>query len=172
MGAWIMTYTGKRMYPLEPKVKDIHIIDIAHSLSLQCRFTGHTSSFYSVAEHSVRVSEACCAKNAYWGLLHDASEAYLSDMARPIKRYSGVFEVYIQAEKKLMEVIAKKFGLEGTCSPDVKIMDNVLLSTEGRDLMSSTEGWSELREPLKETIVPWDSITAERKFLEKFEELQ
>src|SRR5271165_7548492 len=86
-GDWIQTYTGRVMYPLDPRPEEINIIDIAHALSNLCRFTGHVRTFYSVAEHSVRVSQHCDPKDALWGLLHDASEAYLADMSRPMKRY-------------------------------------------------------------------------------------
>ena len=81
----IITFTGKIIDPINPDPEDIDIRDIAHSLSQQCRFTGHTSEFYSVAEHSVLVSEAVPARDAALGLMHDATEAYLADLAKPIK---------------------------------------------------------------------------------------
>ncbi|MFG0247924.1 MAG: phosphohydrolase, partial [Phycisphaeraceae bacterium JB051] len=78
--SWIQTYTGKAFYPLREDPGIIDIRDIAHALSLQCRFNGHCSDFYSVAQHSVHVSEVVPQAFALWGLLHDAAEAYMSDL--------------------------------------------------------------------------------------------
>lgn len=107
---WIQTYTGARFYPLEPDAGLIRIEDIAHSLSMQCRYTGHTSRFYSVAEHSLIL-----AKEFHTGwhyrlvaLLHDAAEAYLSDIPRPLKRLPE-FAFYREAEDRLQEMIFDKF---------------------------------------------------------------
>ena len=88
---WITTYTGQHFYPLDPRPHEVNMLDIAHALSMICRFNGHTQFFYSVAEHSIR-----CAYHAHeqWpdrielqlaALLHDASEAYLCDIPRPVK---------------------------------------------------------------------------------------
>src|ERR1017187_10636100 len=76
----ITTFSGIHFWPLLPNPADIRIEDIAHALSNQCRFAGHAREFYSVAEHSVRVSQLCPPEDALWGLLHDASEAYLTDV--------------------------------------------------------------------------------------------
>jgi hypothetical protein len=82
-GPYIVTYTGRRFHFLDPKIDEISIEDIAHALSNVCRFTGHTKRFYSVAEHSCLVSALC--DNRLEGLLHDASEAYMSDLSSPLK---------------------------------------------------------------------------------------
>lgn len=70
---WIATFTGGVFFPLAPRVEDVRISDIAHALSMLCRFAGHTRGFYSVAQHSVLVSRLCSQQDALWGLLHDAS---------------------------------------------------------------------------------------------------
>ena len=86
----ILTYSGKVFDPVNPIAADIRIEDIAHALAHQCRFSGHTIEHYSVAEHSVRVS-GLLEDRGYpyrvqmWGLLHDASEAYLIDLPAPVK---------------------------------------------------------------------------------------
>jgi hypothetical protein len=96
VGDWIQTYSGRQFWPLDPRVEDVHLEDIAHALSNVCRYTGHVREFYSVAEHSVHVSWSCEPEDALWGLLHDASEAYLADMARPVKQN---MPVYVAAER-------------------------------------------------------------------------
>jgi len=83
IGDWIQTYTGKRFWPLDPRPEDVDILDIAHSLSLLCRFTGHTSSFYSVSQHSILVAQEVPKRLRLWALFHDAAEAYIGDIARP-----------------------------------------------------------------------------------------
>ena len=55
-GSWAQTFTGRQFFPLDPDPQDIDIVDIAHSLAMQCRYNGHTDRFYSVAEHCVHVS--------------------------------------------------------------------------------------------------------------------
>jgi hypothetical protein len=78
--------SGKAFYVTDPKPEDIDILDIAHSLSMQCRYNGHTKGFYSVAEHSVLVANLVPPRLRLQALLHDASEAYVGDVIRPIKR--------------------------------------------------------------------------------------
>lgn len=131
---WIETYTGKKFYFLKPNPDDIDIIDIAHSLSMQCRFTGHVEAYMSVAEHSVAVSTIVNKENQLAGLLHDASEAYLSDIASPIKQF---FSQYYEMEDRIMKVIAEKFGFEYPLNEDVKNADSTQLKSEAKHLLSS-----------------------------------
>ena len=133
--SWIQTYSGRRFNPTNPNADAIVIQDIAHSLSMQCRFSGHCSSFYSVAQHSVLVSYLCDQEDAFWGLLHDASEAYLVDIPRPLK-HSGNFDAYLKFEKIMQKAICKRFGLPQKEPPSVKYADTLVLATEARDLMS------------------------------------
>src|SRR5690349_19702773 len=107
-GSWMQTFTGRRFYPLDPKVEDIDPTDIAHALSLICRYGGHVTRFYSVAEHCVLLSHAVSPENALWALLHDATEAYVGDMVRPLKQH---MPAYRDVEDRLMLVIADRFGL-------------------------------------------------------------
>lgn len=106
MSDFIRTISGTKFFPLDPDPKDIHLSDIAHSLSMVCRWAGHIPAFYSVGLHSLYVSYA---GPGLAGLLHDASEAYLGDMAKPIKRGMPEYQHY---ENQLMTVIAQKFGFE------------------------------------------------------------
>lgn len=130
-GNYVVTYTGTRFYPFDPRPEEIFIEDIAHSLSMQCRYNGHSEKFYSVAEHSVHVSHFC--DNKLWGLLHDAAEAYIGDLITPLKTSEG-FGAYRKAEARIMKAVCKRFDLPQEMPEDVKKYDNVLLATEIRDL--------------------------------------
>ena len=172
-GGWLHTFTGKRFYPLDPRPEEICIEDIAHSLSQQGRFAGHSNVFYSVAEHCVRASFAVPdIRDARWALLHDASEAYLVDVPTPLKRLPE-FAAYREAETALMIVICERFGLSVAEPPSVKEADARMLLTEKRDLMSPAPApWG--REdilPYDQKIVPWTAVDAERRFLSRFQEL-
>jgi hypothetical protein len=165
---WIQTYTGTLFTPLEPKPADIHIEDIAHSLSLQCRFTGHCKEFYSVAQHSYLVSLIC--EDPKWGLMHDASEAYLADVARPIK---NSIPDLLKAEEGLQKAIAERFGLSWPMPECLDLADNQVLLAEKRDLLvSSPESWP-LEEmgidPMPEKVEPisW----AKSLFLKRYKDL-
>ena len=109
-GPNINTYTGKKLYFESPSRGDIDIKDIAHALSMLCRFTGHTSQFYSVASHSLLVAEHCEGGPVcrMVGLLHDAAEAYLGDVSSPLK---SLLPTYRDLHEDLLGVIFAKFGL-------------------------------------------------------------
>lgn len=171
-GDWIQTFTGLVMYPLDPRPEDICIEDIAHALSNLCRFTGHCREFYSVADHSVRVSYACDPADALWGLLHDAPEAYIADMSRPVKRYAPFGQMYREIEDGIMRVICEKFNLSISMPRTVKQADTALLMTEKRDLMHGcNKSWEDTGAPLSGTIRPLYPYHARQLFLTRFAEL-
>lgn len=129
---------------LAPSVKDIDIEDIAHALSMICRFGGHTRRHYSVAEHSWRVSIALRQEGAsrleqLEGLMHDAAEAYVGDVTWPLKNSVGM-EGYYEIEHLFEDAIRCRFGLPLKLSAKVKRMDLVLLETEKRDLTNEGPG--------------------------------
>lgn len=184
-GGCILTYTGKVIYPLDPREDEVDIYDIAHALANICRYTGHVESYYSVAEHSVRVSELCeertarahdsaTTQAALEGLLHDASEAYLGDVARPIKQSSYVGKLYGSAEDRLMKLIAEKYGTTWPVTELVGWADHVLLRTEQRDLMPYPNELYNLDEyeMLETNIEPWTPEEAEIEFLDRYKELK
>jgi hypothetical protein len=151
---WMQTYTGKRIDPFNPDPALIDIDDIAWALSNVCRFGGHSERFYSVAEHSVFIAEYLYGtwqrrRLALAGLLHDATEAYLGDVPRPIK-YRPEFAFYREAEAKLEAAIFHKFGLnEFVCHPEIKRVDNAILADEARQLMGDPgESWGLIEKPL------------------------
>lgn len=168
--AWIRTVSGRRFYVLEPRAEDVCIEDIAHALSLQCRFVGHARSFYSVAQHCVLVSRYCNPQDALWGLCHDSSEAFIGDMSAPLKHQPEMSK-FRTVEKHIMAVIAKKFGLDPKEPTGVKDADRRMLLTEARDLGLDVTGWYTEHQPFPETVVPWCAELAEKAFLCRFLEL-
>ena len=167
--SWIQTFTGLRVDPLAPDADALALADIAHALSLLCRFNGHCRVFYSVAEHSVRVARALPREHAPWGLLHDASEAYLADIPRPLKRRLPDYEA---AEERFMRVVATRFGLPWPMPAAVHEADTRLLATEARDLMGADpRAWGLAVEPLSGAIAPWSPAEAEAAFLALWAEL-
>lgn len=164
---WIQTATGRRFYPLSPRAEDVDIRDIAHALSLLCRFNGHSAGFYSVAEHSVRVCDSLPAEHKLWGLLHDAAEAYLGDLPRPLKRQLPAFS---QAEDVVLRCVMDRYGLAWPMPPAVRAADDQLLATEARDLMGAP-AWARGTEPLPAPIEPWTPTHARDLFLERFHTL-
>jgi hypothetical protein len=160
-GAWITTYTGKKFHFLDPQPEEIDIVDIAHHLSLLCRYTGAVREFYSVGEHCIRIAqELKGGKLALAGLLHDASEAYINDISRPVK-YSHKLQ---DTEATITRAIDAKFGIDSS-APEVKYLDNKMLATEARDLMVNVFDWAKLPEPFPYRIVPMDSKSVELQFL-------
>ena len=137
---YIETFTGIKFDFLNPKLDQIDIEDIAHSLSMQVRYTGHCSKFYSIAEHCLLVSYMCSDEFKLYGLLHDASEAYLTDVASPIKPF---LQNYKMMECKVMNVITEKYGLGEFFPEEVHLADMNALRLEITQLMSSKgEGWA------------------------------
>ncbi len=166
---WIQTWSGGRFHPFAPDPAEVRVADIAHALSLLCRFNGHCRAFYSVAEHAVRVSRAVPPEHALAALLHDAAEAYVSDVPRPVRRRVPDFDA---VEARILAVILERFGLPPRLPDAVRAADDALLATELRDLMAPPpEPWALRAEPLPGRIEPWSPAEAERAFLARFAEL-
>lgn len=174
-GDWIQTFSGKKFWPLDPRPEDVALADIAHALAMTCRFGGHTRSFYSVAQHCGIVSalvgdspERLCLP----ALLHDAAEAYLVDMPRPIKRQPELAALK-KIEARIEVAIAERFGFDPAAlhHPDIKKADLVALATEARDLMGVTpnpgEAWG-IEPPAPFKIRPMDPDSAKTEFLAAF----
>ena len=168
-GDWMQSYSGGVFYPLDPRPEDIKLRDIAHALSNLCRFGGHCVSFYSVAEHSVHVSRVVPKEDALWGLLHDATEAYLVDVPRPIKKYLGG---YVEAEARLEAAIKAKFGLVGDMPASVKQADNDVLIAEAEQIMHKPlKLWSTPGKPANVSIKCWAPERACQDFINRYLEL-
>lgn len=170
-GAYITTYTRKRFFPLDPQPRDICIEDICMALSNNCRFTGHTSEFYSVLQHSYYVGMYLQNKGympavVLAGLLHDGSEAYIADVSRPVKHLAD-FGPYRRIEKKIQEVIFKKFGVVEDYKKEVKEADTIMLATEARDLMCDPV-WCHDMPKQEAKIVPKASWRVRNDYMDLF----
>lgn len=163
---WLQTYSGKMFYPGAPTPDMIEIEDIAHALSMMCRFNGHCKEFYSVAEHSVGVANHCAPEYALWGLLHDASEAYIADIVKPAKPY---IPGYFDLEKNIMSVIATKFGLSEIMPKEVKKIDVAILADEMQQLLGPAPSpWILPEKPLGIKLQMLQPKQAKELFLETF----
>ena len=182
-GGWIKTYSGGQFWPLDPRPEEINLADIAHALAHTCRYNGHTEQFYSVAQHSVEVSlavgrEGHDAETQLWGLLHDAGEAYLPDVCRPIKNAMMVMIddipwTFRDVENRIMRCVASKFGIEPREPDIVGEFDFRIMSDEAAWLMDGgTKGWTDFGEPLGIEIVPVRAVMARKRFLERFAQLE
>lgn len=168
-GDWIQTFTGKAFWPLDPRPEDVDIRDIAHALSMQCRYGGHAKHFYSVAEHCVTLSNLVPPEHAFAALMHDAAEAYIVDLPRPIKD-----EVvgYRELDNALTAMILGVFGLPGELPDVVKEYDARILNDERAALMATEPmPWKPCGEPLGARIFGFSPMTAEDRFLRRFREL-
>lgn len=176
-GDWIETYSGRKFHPLDPRPEDVEIEDIAHSLAMQCRFNGHCRFFYSVAEHSVLVArhvESVAGREAaLWALLHDAAEAYVTDVPRPIK---PMLRGYGEIEGRVMAAIAQRFGLPAVMPREVKEADRRILTDEhyrvmGREGPGVVNVWGTDGEALGVVIIGFTPHRATFEFLREFDRL-
>ena len=174
-GGVIQVFSGGMFHVLDPRPEEICIEDIAHGLSMLCRFTGQVRKFYSVAQHSVYVSQYCDPADAMWGLLHDSSENYIADVSRPAKSLPEM-AAYKTIESRIMDAVMWQFGLSTEEPASVKRADILLCDIEARDLMSPAGmkwSWSGAAIgdcPLKITR-GWSPEEAEERFMERYKEL-
>lgn len=169
----ILTVSGKYFGFRDTAGNQVDIHDIAHALSHLCRFNGHVRFFYSVAQHSVSVSKVVPAEYALAGLLHDAAEAYIGDVATPLKQLLAEYKVI---EQQVEAQIADRFDIPFPFPPAVKHADNILLATEVRDLMPAHEDRWPVEtmpdvKPLPAEIVPLRPRDARQLFLMRYQEL-
>lgn len=171
---YIQTWSGRLFNPLNPIKEAIVIQDIAHALARICRFGGHSSHVYTVAQHSVLVSHLCNKHMALDGLLHDASEAYLGDVLSPLKS-SDIFSSYRAVEKQLQHAILERFDCQYRHADanitSIKSADEIALQIEAFNFVPNrNSSWNIAEIPL--IIDPWDSDRAEKEFLFRFFELK
>lgn len=168
--AWIQTYSGRRFFPLDPRVEDIDIVDIAHGLSLTVRYNRQAKFPYSVAQHSVLLADHCPAEMSFLALMHDAHEAYspFGDVARPVKN-----DVVEAAESLIDRAIAAKFELPCPIkNKAIAALDTRILLDERAQVLTHTEhdwGLPADLKPLGIQIDPWPWQIAREKFLNAFD---
>lgn len=175
-GSWMQTFTGRQFFPLDPAADEVDPSDIAHALSLICRYGGHTLRFYSVAEHCVLMSHAVADEHALWALLHDATEAYVGDMVRPLKHHLPQYQAI---EARVWDVIALRFGLRGfnqvtpAMPVEVKEADNRILLDERAALLAPPpHAWQQDGlEPLGVRVQGWPPEVAELRYRARLQEL-
>lgn len=174
MSSQIVTYTGRVVDPLNLRPEQVNIVDIAHSLANQCRFTGHVREFYSVAQHSVLAVEfgkrKFPARTMLPVLMHDGSEAYCSDLARPVKHAAGLGDAYRKVEDAIQAVVAVAFGVPYPFPKYVHQLDNAMLLREQQDLMPR---FRHIESDLvyDEPITGWSPDVAKERFLAMYQDL-
>jgi len=176
---WKQLYTGKRFYSLDPRPEDIDILDIAHGLSMICRFGGHCKQFYSVAQHSVLVARHASQEDCLPALLHDAKEVYspFGDLPQPDKqaiaeRHPDVAATMKQIDGAIEKAVAQRFGLPYPIkSKAIGVLDTRILHDERRDVMVPTSDvWQVPYTELGVTIEHWKPEIARAKFLDLFDQ--
>lgn len=166
IGNWMQTYTGGEFWPMDPRADEVNIKDIAHALSNQCRYAGHCTKFYSVAQHSVLISRALPLEFQLWGLLHDAAEAYVVDVPKPLKEF---LTNYGEIEERVMNVIIERYRLSPEMPVEVKQVDTAILGDEMEQIMvSPPREWNLPLAPLGILIQPWSPEKAESNFISQY----
>lgn len=175
-GDWMQLASGRPFWPLDPRPEDIEIEDIVAALSKLCRFGGHSRFFYSVAHHSLILCAIAIAGGASkdvrkWTLLHDAAEAYVVDLPRPIK---AMLPDYKKMEDRVLRAIATRFDLSWPMPDVVKELDNRILHNEQKWVMrAGKRPWNLPGEPLPiKPIEPMSIEEIEHWFLGIWSELQ
>lgn len=174
LGYYIRTFTGRKLYWDRIADHDYCVEDIAHALSMKCRWSGHTREFFSVAQHSILVACQVPPEHQLNALLHDASEAYMPDFPSPLKwflRDKG-FTILSEIEKEVERAVAAKFKLQYPRPACIKVADLQLLATEHRDLMPHGEETAAMQDFLPATLKPWCPEKAEARFLTMFHHIK
>jgi len=169
-GSFVTTYSGSKFFIDQCNIEDIKMEDIAHALSMNCRFNGHLKKFYSVAEHSILVSRLVPKKYALEGLLHDITEAFLPDMPRPFKSMINGFAEY---ENKLHQKIAECYNLLYPLPDEVKYIDKNIVRDEAEVLYKEVPDWVEFYDNVCPhwKIYGFTPYNAKRYFLARYEDL-
>lgn len=177
---WIETYTGAKIFIPPTESNEYRIEDIAHSLSLQCQFNGHCKFFWSIAQHTLlayKMARMAYPEYAQAVLLHDAAEAYIGDLPRPIK---GLIQEFAEIEYVLLCGIFKEFDVNIDDMNHIKPVDNIALAVATQIVMSSRGmGWNlftpemcfliERHPQLSEMVVEEKPSIVEEQFLRVLE---
>ncbi len=171
---WMQTASGRAWPLISPQPCHVHWDDVAEHLAKTNRFNGATLNVtYSVAQHCCHVANSLPVAMRLYGLLHDAHEAFTSDITRPMKQALQVFgagDALKRAEEAYDRAIFAAAGLEYpmpyAIAAYVKLADLKMLATERRDLMADcAEPWMELPDPFPTPIKPWPWAKAHHEFM-------
>lgn len=190
MRSAVQTYSGALVDLHAPKSETIRLEDIAHHLSLQCRFNGATRQFYSVAQHSVHVLEIvrlipmlernngvsldlglialqphASREELTWALLHDAGEAFVGDVVSPVR--AMLHGAHHEVERRILDRIMTDLGMGLEMPELVRVADELALASEARDLLVGGPTWPTRPCAWIPTVKPWSPKKARRRFLEE-----
>lgn len=168
--AVIMLHGGAELDFLDPWSSNFTIEDVAHGLAHICRYAGQCAAFYSVAEHSLLVSETC-KNHELVALMHDAAEAFVGDVTRPLKQ---LLPDYKKIEKNVQSAILTRFGISGVTPPEVKEADVRVLAAEQAQIMPpALSEWARKLgiEPAPVTVKFYPPSVAKERFLARFRAL-
>jgi 5'-deoxynucleotidase YfbR-like HD superfamily hydrolase len=176
------TYTGGMYWPCDPRVDEVHPLDVAHALSNLCRFGGHARRFYSVAEHAilmcdyVRTALGRPREDCLLALVHDAAEAYTGDVPRPLKRSlqrSSVDFCDMLTRNEL--VVAQRFGVPHELPDWLREVDDRIVSDEREQVMDTrriNDWWEHPKGKLGVELQFWTPMQAEVRFLKRLKQLE
>ena len=170
IGPTILLASGSYFDFEDPERSAFTIEDIAHGLAMTCRFAGQCSRYYSVAQHSVHVSHLVSRENAFAGLMHDAAEAFVGDMSKPLK---DMLPAYRAIEKRVEAAVFDRFRISAPLPVEIKQIDRVMLATEQQQVMNNRDDWALTNgsAPANLTLPNWGPAVAKAMFLERFHEL-
>jgi len=145
-GHWMQTFTGVQYYPYDPRPEDFVLEDIAHAVSKE---------------------------NRLWALFHDAAEAYLGDLIRPVKRGSALGIEFSALEDHTLSMIAERFDLPWPIPDEIHEADNRMLATESRDVLGGqVRSWNlGGAEPYTKVLVEWTPQMAKTLFLHQYDQI-
>lgn len=168
-GDWMQTYTGQQFWPVDPRIADIDMTDVAHALGMTCRFAGHCLRFYSVAEHSVLLARKMpTLELKRWALIHDAPEAYIGDLVHPLKKQLPEYKII---ENRIMATIAQHLGMTSNTVPnEIKEADAAILFDEVQQNMTTPpKAWDLPTTGIGVRLYYWRPVRAGREYQKAFE---
>ena len=179
--AIIGTFSGGCFHVLDPREDEVRFVDIAHHLSLICRYTGATRELWSVAAHCLEVSHRVEQRAGTFaaqlqGLLHDASEAYLVDIPRPFKPDVSIAgDSYYAVEERLMRVICRALGISQDFDPLVKYVDDGMVDDEVANFFGPGFIWDRYSITEERTnllaLAKQSPLETAMRFIDRYEEL-
>ncbi|MGE8141729.1 YfbR-like 5'-deoxynucleotidase [Novosphingobium sp. NPDC080210] len=171
-GPVIATYSRGYFNFADPDATPLEILDIARGLANTCRYGGQIGRFYSVAEHSVHASHLVAEEHAYAALMHDATEAVIGDMVKPLKE---ILPDYQAIEERIEASIFKTHGVPNPLPQAVKVADIQMLILEKEQLKGNFDEWSWCQgvpRPQHRRLECWTPAEAFSRFMARYSQLR